>query len=377
MFSASEGQAPARVRRVESPVTFAISAGNSQYFVAMNGSDSDDGSYRHPWATISRAADEVPPGAVVHVLPGQYVLSQEIKTRTSGNASARITFISETQWGASLVSTLAGNTAVWSNAGDYVDIKGFDITGHGSIGIYNEGSHVRIIGNYIHDIPAQGCTSNGGAGILNGNYSAEDDDAIGNVVENIGDYKNPCPRVHGIYYTNLGGHARYNIVYRSQGWGIHTWHAARKTVITNNTVFNNAYGGILIGDGDGPGGVLNDYTVVSNNIVYRNGLNRKASGYGIEEYGNTGTHNLYLDNLIYQNGPTNWNLQNGNQSFGTLSEDPQFVNYTGDGGGDYHLRPTSPAIHAGTKQGALANGYEVQISKEYLGAYGTGTPPSE
>ncbi len=199
------------------------------------------------------------------------------KSRPSakGTASARITFVSETQWGATLISTSKGNSAVWENEGDYVDIKGFDLTGSGSLGIFNQGSHVRIIGNHVHDIPAWGCGQNGGAGIHNGNPSARDDDVIGNVVNNVGDYKNPCPRVQGIYYANLGGRASDNIIYRNQGWGIHAWYAASRTVIVNNSVFNNGYGGILIGAPDDPSR-LNDYTVVSNNIVYRNGLNPKA-----------------------------------------------------------------------------------------------------
>jgi parallel beta-helix repeat protein len=108
---------------------------------------------------------------------------------------------------------------------------------------------------------------------------------IGNVVNNVGDYQNPCRRVQGIYYSNLGGHALENVVYRNHDWGIHAWHAASRTVIANNSAFNNGYGGILIGAGDDPGNKQNDYTVVANNIVYRNGLNPKAGRYGIEEFG--------------------------------------------------------------------------------------------
>jgi len=66
----------------------------------------------------------------------------------------------------------------------------------------------------------------------------------------------------------------------------------------------------------------------------------------------TGTHNQYLNNLVYQNGPADWNLQNGNVAIGSISADPQFINYQPDGSGDYHLSSTSPAIAAGTSSGA-------------------------
>jgi len=171
-------------------------------------------------------------------------------------------------------------------------------------------------------------------------------------------------------------------VYRCAGWGVHLWHAANQVTIANNTVFNNNYGGILIGDGDDPGGflpgVVNDYTVVSNNIVYRNGMQPGASGYGIEEYGLTGTHNQYLNNLVYQNGPADWNLQNGNVAIGSISADPQFINYQPDGSGDYHLSSTSPASKAGTTVGAptfdLIGAPRPQTSID-VGAYQSSSSP--
>jgi parallel beta-helix repeat protein len=383
LFSVYGDQRPSSgYRSVDPPVTTAVPAVArfaQRYYVSPKGSDSNDGSQAQPWATISRAATQARAGAIIVVLPGSYVSPGEIKTKASGTASARITFISETQWGAILISTEKGNSAVWNNIGNYIDIMGFDVTGSGSLGIYNRGSHVRIIGNYIHDIPARGCGENGGAGVNNGDPSAQDDDVIGNVVNNVGDYQNPCQRVHGIYYSNLGGHALENVVYRNQGWGIHAWHAASRTVIANNSVFNNGYGGILIGAGDDPGRRPNDHTVVANNIVYRNGLNPKAGGYGIEEFGKTGTHNLYLNNLVHQNGPANWHLQNGNKPSGSVDADPRFVNYTGDSTGDYHLQSTSPGLRKGTRRGVPI--IELRTGdtsfKPNLGAYTDRTAPNE
>ena len=322
------------------------------FYVSTSGNDRGDGSASHPWKTLEKAAAMATPGAAVHVAPGEYQLNDaELKTPVSGTASARIRYVSDAKWGAKLRSTKTGHSAVWWNQGDYVDIEGFDISGSGAAGIYNEGSHTRIIGNHIHDIPAPGCPENGGAGINDGNYGGSDDDIIGNTVHDIGDYNLTCPRVHGIYHSNRGGHIINNLVFHNEGWGIHLWHAATHVIVAGNTVFSNAYGGIVVGAdaADFAGGEkarVNDNTVVENNIVFQNGLRPDANGYGILEYGAVGTENQYINNLVYKNSPADMKVLDENET-GTIHADPQFVDYRPDGKGDYHLRPASPACSRG------------------------------
>jgi parallel beta-helix repeat protein len=354
----------------------------TNYYVSPSGADGNDGSQSHPWLTIQRAANVAKAGATVHVAPGSY--TGAITTQTSGTVTARIRFVSDAQWGATI---RAGSVdIVWTNLGDYVDIEGFDIAGSTADtcnGIINYASYVRIVGNDVHDVGHDTTACVFGSGIVNHqNRAGQDDDVIGNAVHDIGDINQTYQYHHGIYHANLRGHIWNNLVYRCQGWGIHLWHAANQVTIANNTVFNNGYGGILIGDGDDPGGfpgpVTNDNTVVSNNIVYRNGLNPGASGYGIEEYGLTGTHNQYLNNLMFQNGPANWNLLNGITAVGSISADPQFVNYQPDGSGNYHLAGGSPAANAGTAVGAptidMNGGARLSASPD-LGAYQSNSAP--
>lgn len=310
------------------------------HYVSPTGKDNGDGSQRHPFKTIQKAADEAIPGTTIHVAPGNY--PYPIVSRVSGTATARITFISDTTWGAKIRST---GTFTWENWGNYVDIIGFDVSGDGRDGILNRGSYVRIIGNHVHDIPASPCTSNGGAGIDDGIYPARDDDAINNVVNDIGPKGTSCNFVHGIYHSSFGGHIWNNIAFRNAGYGIHLWHAANAVTVGNNLVFANGQGGILIGAGDAPGGVTADNCLIVNNIAIYNGKS------GIYEHGHTGTHNHYLNNLLYGNA-INLSLQNGNVAIRTIIANPQFVDYRSDGSGDYHLTPTSPAIDAGTNIGA-------------------------
>jgi len=42
--------------------------------------------------------------------------------------------------------------STWHNYGNYIDIMGFELTSIGRIGLYNDGSFVRYIGNHVHDV---------------------------------------------------------------------------------------------------------------------------------------------------------------------------------------------------------------------------------
>ncbi len=320
------------------------------FYVAPGGSDLADGSNGDPWATIQHAADSISPGDTVHVAPGQYRAA--VITRTSGEPTHRIRFMSDVQWGAHIQTS--GSEFSWTNHGDYVDIRGFDITGNGRIGILNYASRVQIVGNHVHDIPAINTGSNGGAGIDNANYSAHDSDIIGNVVNRIGsiDQSKPHNSNHGIYIANLGGYVWNNIVYRCRAYGVHAWHAARNATIANNLVFENGAGGIIIGAGDSPGGVTADNFLVSNNIVINN------TGYGILEYGLTGTHNRYLNNLVWRNKSGSFRLQNGNVNRGTVLAGPELIDYQADGTGNYHLSAQSRCVNAGTSMGAPTRDFD-------------------
>jgi len=341
------------------------------YYVAPRGNDHADGAANHPWATLQHAADTVAAGSVIHVASGNY--SGPIKTFRSGMPLARIRFVSDKQWGAIVRSS--GSRATWVNDGDFVDIVGFDISGDGAIGILNRGSNVRIIGNHVHHIPAVGCDGNGGAGILNGNYSASDDDVIGNVVNDIGEANKSCARVHGIYHSNMRGRILNNICYGNEGYGIHLWHAATQVIVANNLVFNNRHGGIVVGAGDAPfnGSPNNpaDHVLVVNNIVVYN-----HNRYGIEELGVTGPNNSFTNNLVYSNDLADWKLQSG-QQFGTIAADPKFIAYRANGNGDYRLSNDSPGIGNASRIGAPPFDIQGYVRPERtswdIGPYQTGS----
>ena len=348
-----------------------VSSTVSQYYIAPTGSDSNDGSAVHPWATIAHAATVIGPGATVHVAAGTY--TGYFTTSVSGTASSRITYISEVQWSAKIVGDLV-DRSTWHNYGDYVDIVGFELTSVGRMGLYNDGSFVRYIGNHVHDIagPTSASCDLGGAGIMHGNYSASDDEMIANFVHDIGLVNSAqCPgyvTVHGLYHANLRGRIVDNLVIRARDYGIHLYHSATDVIVANNTSLDNGASGLVVGNS---GGGSDDNTIVTSNIFAYN------HNYGFrDDSGTTGPSNKYDNNLTFNNGNGDYVASGGTVS-GNLSSDPQFVNYTGTALGNYHLQATSPAIDSGTTLNAPSfdlDGGNRPIGSGYdIGCYEYGT----
>jgi hypothetical protein len=334
-----------------SAAPLATAASTYNLYVATSGSDSNTGTQAKPFRTITKAATVAKAGTTVHVAAGTY--AGNVTTKTSGTASARIRFVSDTKWGAKIVGS--GKEAMWTNNGNYVDISGFDITGPGRLGILNYASNTLVSNNHIHNLTVSGgCTGSGGAGVVNATYTGSNGDIIGNVVHDIGK-PGGCNGVQGIYSSNKGGKIMNNVVYRASSYGIHLWHAATDVTIVNNTVFANGStgmgGGIVIGVGDSPGGVQLKNTKVINNLVYKNPRG------GIQQYCYSGqscigSGNVTANNLVYGNG-TAIQLKVGSAT-GTVSADPKFVSYNPTGTGDYRLQSGSPAGNKGSASSAPA-----------------------
>ena len=335
------------------------SAAGTTLYVAPDGSDANPGTATRPLRTISQAASLATPGTTVNVAAGDY--RDHVVTDVSGTATAHVRFVSTTGWGARIRTS--GAEQAWLNLGNYVDIVGFDISAPDArMGIQNEASHVLTERNHVHDVAARlnaaGCNHNGGAGIVNANPAMGDNEISANVVHDIGNSTDArvsasCWTVHGIYDAAPRGKVFNNIAYRNEAFGIHLWHAATGNVVSNNLSFSNGLGGIQVGAGDAPGGVTADNYVISNNIVLDN------PQFGIHASGSLGSHNRYLNNLLARNGSAYAGVSEGIS--GTLTADPQFVNYQRNGfaaGGNYHLQAGSPAIGAGVSAGAPAQDFD-------------------
>ncbi|HYG87338.1 MAG TPA: carbohydrate-binding domain-containing protein [Azospirillum sp.] len=320
-------------------------------YVSTSGSDSNAGTKDSPFRTIQKASTEASAGTTVHVAPGTY--EGGFQTTASGSADAPIRYVSDVKWGAKIVGDSGSGHEAWDNRGSNVVIDGFEVDGSGSswqFGIYTGGSNSVVQNSKVHDllqssdVMDQASDGSGGAGIMGDGWSGGTNiKVLNNEVFNIGPSDESSSLVHGVYMST-SGEVQNNVIGNVVGDGITTWHDATDLEILNNTVFEARGAGIMIGSGDHyNSSAPNDNTRVANNIVYNNAT-------GIQEYGEVGSNNSYTNNLVSGNG-SDWSLQNGSDT-GTVSADPEFVDYVATGGGDYRLASGSPAIDAGTSSGA-------------------------
>jgi len=323
----------------------------STYYVATTGSNTAAGTATAPWATIQQAAQNVKPGDTVYVAPGTYTISAEgINTTTSGTAGAPITFISTVKWGAQLYNP-GGITQeqVWNNTGDFVTIQGFDMSGDGANGVWaginNTGSYCQFMGNYVHDIAIPSGMTTGGSGGI-GTWQVDalggHNTIVGNLVVRIGT-PGGGNLWHGIYEEGPYAYIANNICAYNMSTGITDGWYSTNTQIVNNVCIGNGNAGIWIGGDDV---TVEDYDVVANNICAYNPL-------GIYEDSDSGTigyHNQYLNNCVYENSDGGIIQQSGDlyPASGTVTGNPQFVNYQANGTGNYQLASNSPCIGAGT-----------------------------
>ena len=249
--------------------TFVSSAGAATLYVSPRGSDAHSCRRAAPCRTFRRADALARAGTTVHVAPGGY---GSVTLRSSGTATARIRWISDSRWHARISATRTGPVTMVTIKGAYVDFRGFSVTGSGgagTAGIDVAGSYSRAIGNRVHNI-AIPCVGNGGAGIdLSGSEVGRDQAAVGNLVTDTGSgpRNGSCRLVHGIYASVPGVTIETNVIARATGDGISSWHSATNLIIANNTSVENGGAGVLIGGNVRP---FNQTSYVVNNIAAYN-----------------------------------------------------------------------------------------------------------
>ena len=317
----------------------------TDYYVSTSGSDANSGTQSAPFRTIQKAANMVSAGGTVHVGAGTY--AETITSANNGTASARIRYVSDTKWGAKIVP-LSGTYTMWNVSGGYTDIDGFQVDGTGNTsvrtGIALHGGNSSVKNSWLHNLAENsGCDSAGGSAINANQYRGltyNNYDIVGNLVHDIG---GSCNLIHGIYHASSGT-VKNNIVYHTN-YAIHMYHDDHNIDVVNNTLFANhvfaiVYGGCYEAQNQGcPTSGIN----IHNNIIYDN----DGAIAGPRTDTDTGINSI-KNNIVFGNA-VQYDMSSHalSEISGTINADPQFVNYIRTGGGNYHLKSTSPAIDKG------------------------------
>jgi len=338
------------------------STGNT-YYVSPTGSDSNPCTRTNPCATPDYAVNnKAAAGDTVEVAAGTYDYGSGAAQFTkSGTAGNYITVTCATRGACKIQSSTAGNTTVVALEGNYMNFDGFEVTSTSSagnnLGLYLTGSFINIARNKIHHIEVD-CSSAGGGGIVTTSGTAVHDLTLdSNLVYDIGwpDGGSPkCPsstvQTDGILTETPGANIiiTNNIVYHvSGGWGIgaggRSGQNSAPIVISNNLVFSNSNGGIIITNGG-------DYSTVTNNIVLNNGV--VAARCGIHTIWASDNHILEANNNVYGNAGGDYCSAGTPIQQNNISVDPAsgtiFANWKADGSGDYHQKAGSPTINNGS-----------------------------
>lgn len=379
----------------QSPSVTAAYSCVTNYYVAVNGSDSNSGTSSAPWRTLSHAVAAVsakPQGGVcVNVNPGTYTESLMLIVKgISDTPTGYIVFRSPTPQAATIQQpNNASNANVLFYYSKFVIFDGFNLIGQPSSGVVQgfyamNSNHIKILNNVIHEfgssgivaifsdyIVAQGnvvydtscCDSSGVSGIDLWEPVASDKNAgfhnvISNNVVYNSDDRTHLSEGHGIILDQFRGSPggnytqqtliENNLVYNNGGAGILIWYSDNATV-RNNTAFNNYR------DNRYPAGeigvVNSSHAVVVNNVAVANPTNSNMALWD-QTWDSTNIGNVWANNVSFNGtagqasvfaygGSTSISAANGN----ILGVDPLLTN---PAKGIFTLRSGSPAIGHGT-----------------------------
>lgn len=348
---------------------FSSNAFAADLYVSNSGNDLKAGSIAEPFKTIQKAAAVAKAGSTVHVAPGTY--AESIQSSNSGTASAKIRFVSDVKWAAKIVP-VKGATEMWTVSGGFTDIDGFQLDGTGSTtvraGIYLLGGNSSVTNSLVHHVAENsGCDSRGGAGLVadqSKGSTYQNYDFTNNVVHHVG---GGCGWIQGIYHSS-SGNIKNNVVYATSQ-AINMGHDDHDINVVNNTLFGNSGYGVYYGgckEAYNHGCPTSGIKVI-NNIIYDNGGGVQGPVTAED------VNNEVKNNLVFGN-KNDFDLASpsNNSRTGEIRADPQFVKYLRDGGGDYRLKASSPAIDKGLAANAPSkdiDGQSRQGSGVDIGAY--------
>ena len=281
---------------------FLLSTGFTQnvYFVAMEGDNSNPGTFEKPWKTIQYAVNHVQAGDILNIIAGTY--NERISISASGTEQSPIVI---KNYENDLVKINASNKsfALVIDGCQYIVINGLTI--FGTKGSNNESCNVYLKNQSSH-ITIQECNIyNGKYGILNSNiWTGHELTHISIINCEIHNNRQQGIRILGTKTLEcnnilISGNNIYDNGYAKTGgdgeWGVGIYIKCDSSIIENNNIYHNNGEGIFM---DSFSDSHCHHNIVRINHIYNNGWN------GIMFAGQDFC--LIYDNKIHDNG---WNFQ--------------------------------------------------------------------
>ncbi len=378
-----------------------MSPNSNVYYVAKNGSDSNNGSINSPWLTINKAVSTISAGSKVYIREGIY--EGYITLVAKGTESQPITIAAYP--GESPVIDGSGKAADPSNAwaveyllfyiyGDYIAVKDLEFQNSASRGVFMIANHVTLDNLYVHNCYLSGISFYKSYYGTVKNCMLHDFYDYGNDGTGGGGNADALHSTSGngtIPYEEASGYHTFenNVIFNASDDGIDTWTSVNNT-IKNNIVSHTGYSNVsnggsksvgeLVGDGNGYKLGKNGYNTVMNNIAFDTGTSGFVSNSGVNLtlYNNTAYNCSHYGFLMWDSGLVMKNnisyksnyyqppfdAVDEYNSWNLNIDNPQFVSTSPDNPNFLRLTSGSPAVDAGVDVGFPYKG-----SAPDLGAY--------
>ena len=289
-------------------LTVSTQALTANYYVATNGSDSNNGtSINTPFATLAKAASVANPGNLIYVRGGTYFWSTQVGLSRSGTPAAPIRVFAYP--GESPVFDFTNQptgTRGISISGNCWHLKGFEIANAGDNGIYIGGKTNTVELCVLHDNEDSGIQlANAGSAynlILNcDSYRNFDVTTLG---ENADGFAAKFDLGPGNAF--IGCRAWEN---SDDGWDL--WQATNSVVISNCWTWRNGSNAWAVAGfaGDGNGIKLGGNYFFGRHYVY-NSIAFKNPGHGFDQNNNNSGQTMF-NNTGWGNGGRNFYLSHG------------------------------------------------------------------
>ena len=355
------------------------------FYVAPNGSDTNEGSRAHPWATVNHAANVLKAGETVYIRAGIYTPTQQIQAKHSGTVDAWITYsafpgepvIIDAK--AIPVGPPLGKPPFAHDQGafqlenvQYIQVRNLEIINSHNSGITVRNSHyIDLYNNKTEN------TFTPGIGVWGSDYQK----IIGNTVVNanapeMADYpRDASKKPHEGISLGTVEHfeVAYNLVKYGQKEGIDVKEQSQHGTVHHNYVHHMKNQGLYV---DSWFGLLEDVEVF-NNVVH----DCQGAGFAVSVEGGSAAKNIrFHHNLLYDNWGTGIFLSRwGNDGFReNVKIDHNTVHHNGYGppnpgdkfywmtGGLYLFSDNLQSIAIKNNIFSENNGFQIGYSDAYL-----------